>query len=43
VGPLAIPAGAKVIDTTKVTEEQVIEQIVSLARARRRETGSVPA
>ena len=43
VGPLAVPPGAQVIDTTKVTEEQVIEQIVSLGRARRPETGSVPA
>jgi CMP/dCMP kinase len=35
VGPLTVPPGAAVIDTTSLTEEQVIEQIVGLARARR--------
>jgi cytidylate kinase len=35
VGPLAIPPGAHVIDTTHLQEEQVIAQIVDRARARR--------
>lgn len=34
VGPLTIPPGAQVIDTTDLTEEQVIDRIVGLARAR---------
>jgi cytidylate kinase len=33
VGPLAIPAGATVIDTTHLTQEQVIEQIVAAVRS----------
>jgi cytidylate kinase len=33
VGPLAIPAGARVIDTTHLTQEQVIEQIVEAVRS----------
>jgi cytidylate kinase len=32
VGPLAIPAGAKIIDTTKLSQQQVIEQIVGEVR-----------
>ena len=34
VGPLAIPAGAEVIDTTTLTQEQVTAKIVELAHAR---------
>ena len=34
VGPLAIPAGAEVIDTTSLTQEEVTAKIVDLARAR---------
>lgn len=34
VGPLAIPAGAEVIDTTALTQEQVTAKIVELARSR---------
>ena len=34
VGPLAIPAGAEVIDTTALTQEQVTAKIVELAHAR---------
>lgn len=34
VGPLTVPPGAQVIDTTDLTEEQVIDRIVGLARAR---------
>jgi cytidylate kinase len=41
VGPLAIPPGAVVIDTTTITEGQVIAQIVNLARDRRPTTESV--
>jgi cytidylate kinase len=41
VGPLSIPAGAEVIDTTSITEEQVIDRIVSLARARQPAAGGV--
>lgn len=33
VGPLSVPSGAEVIDTTPLTEEQVIELIVSRANA----------
>lgn len=33
VGPLAIPQGARIIDTTRLTMEQVIEQIVSTVKA----------
>jgi cytidylate kinase len=33
VGPLAIPRDARVIDTTKMTQEQVIDQMVAEARA----------
>jgi cytidylate kinase len=33
VGPLAIPAGARVIDSTQLTQEQVIEQIVNAVRS----------
>jgi len=32
VGPLTVPPGAKVIDTTNLTTDQVVEQIVKLAR-----------
>jgi len=34
VGPLAIPAGAEIIDTTHLNESQVIDQIVDRARDR---------
>jgi cytidylate kinase len=34
VGPLAIPAGAQVIDTTALREDQVVDEIVRLARGR---------
>lgn len=34
VGPLTVPPGAHVIDTTALTEEQVADRIVELARAR---------
>ena len=34
VGPLAIPAGAEVIDTTSLTQEEVTAKIVDLAGAR---------
>jgi cytidylate kinase len=34
VGPLAIPAGAEVIDTTQISQEQVIAQIISRAAAK---------
>ncbi len=33
VGPLSIPQGAKVIDTTNLTQDQVIELLVEQARA----------
>lgn len=33
VGPLAVAPGARVIDTTHLTEPQVVEQIISSARA----------
>ncbi|HEV2294969.1 MAG TPA: (d)CMP kinase [Tepidisphaeraceae bacterium] len=33
VGPLAIPSDAEVIDTTAISQDQVIEQIVSRVRA----------
>lgn len=33
VGPLAVPDGAEVIDTTHMTEAQVVDQIVGRARA----------
>jgi cytidylate kinase len=32
-GPLAVPVGAQVIDTTQLTEPQVVERIISSARA----------
>jgi len=32
VGPLAVPAGARVIDTTSLTQEQVIERIVNAVK-----------
>ena len=32
VGPLSIPTGAIVIDTTSLTQEQVVERIVQHAR-----------
>jgi cytidylate kinase len=41
VGPLTIPPGAQVIDTTNLTEEQVIDRIVALARARQLAAGGV--
>jgi cytidylate kinase len=34
VGPLAVPAGAEVIDTSELTESQVIDRIVDRARTR---------
>jgi cytidylate kinase len=34
VGPLTVPPGAQVIDTTSLTEEQVADRIVELARGR---------
>ena len=34
VGPLAVPAGAEVIDTTHLTEDQVVDRIVDRARSR---------
>jgi cytidylate kinase len=34
VGPLAVPADAEVIDTTSLTQEQVIERIVGNAKCR---------
>jgi CMP/dCMP kinase len=34
VGPLSIPADAEVIDTTTLTEQQVIDRIVARAQAR---------
>lgn len=34
VGPLTVPPEAQVIDTTNLSEQQVIDQIVGLARAR---------
>ena len=34
VAPLAIPAGAEVIDTTGMTEQQVVERIVEMAAGR---------
>ena len=37
VGPLAVPAGAEVIDTTHLKEEEVVERIVGAARARQPE------
>jgi cytidylate kinase len=33
VGPLSVPSGAEVIDTTNLTEDQVVDKIVSRARA----------
>ncbi|MGE5610994.1 MAG: (d)CMP kinase [Bacillota bacterium] len=33
-GPLAVPDGAEVIDTTQMTEQQVIDLVVSRAQAR---------
>jgi len=35
VGPLAKPADAELIDTTSISEQQVIDRIVELAQARR--------
>lgn len=43
VGPLTIPPGAQVIDTTSLTEEQVIERIADLARARQHSSSSSAA
>ena len=34
VGPLAVPEDARVIDTTNLTEEQVVDNILSQVRAR---------
>ena len=34
VGPLAVPKDAAVIDTTNMSEDQVVDRIVELARAR---------
>lgn len=41
VGPLAIPRGAEVIDTTELSEDQVVNRIVELARARQSAAGGV--
>jgi cytidylate kinase len=41
VGPLSVPAGAEVIDTTNLTEEQVVGRIVERARARQMSAGRV--
>lgn len=41
VGPLSVPPRAEVIDTTSLTEEQVIDRIVALARARQPAAGGV--
>ena len=34
VGPLAVPEDARVIDTTQMTQDQVVDEIVSQVRAR---------
>ena len=34
VGPLTVPPGAEVIDTTTMNEGQVVDRIVELARGR---------
>jgi cytidylate kinase len=34
VGPLSVPTDAKVIDTTLLTQDQVVEQIISQVRAK---------
>jgi cytidylate kinase len=41
VGPLKVPAGADVIDTTQLNEEQVVQRIVDRARTRQRAAGGV--
>jgi cytidylate kinase len=37
VGPLAIPAGATVIDTTSLTQDQVVDRIVEAVRERQQQ------
>ncbi len=39
VGPLAVPAGAVVVDTTTLTQAEVTDQIVSLAEQRHLDAG----
>ena len=34
VGPLSVPDDARVIDTTQMTQDQVVDEIVSQVRAR---------
>lgn len=41
VGPLSVPPGALVIDTTDMTEEQVVDRIVDAARSRMPAGGGV--
>lgn len=41
VGPLSVPPGAHVIDTTELSEEQVVERIVALARPRAGAAGGI--
>ena len=36
VGPLAIPEGAHVIDTTQISQDEVVERIIAAARAKER-------
>jgi len=33
VGPLAVPKGAKVIDTTHITQKQVVQQVIEVVKA----------
>ena len=41
VGPLSVPPGAHVINTTELSEEQVVERIVALARPRAGAAGGI--
>jgi cytidylate kinase len=43
VGPLTVPAGAEIIDTTDLSESQVIDRIVDRAQARLASAKGVPA
>jgi cytidylate kinase len=36
IGPLSVPTGAHLIDTTRLTQDQVVQQIVSLATSKGR-------